>query len=194
VGHGGKRMIPPPQARAHLYTHEKHPHTPRNPNARHAQEHAAAGLNATIAIWLTKHVGTMACAYVFAGIGIGSLVGVFTGSVFLAALFGSVSSYFLQLVLLPVLSVGQNVLSRHSELMAEEMYHNTLRLLHENAEAAKHLAAQDAELLKQTALLVQLHAEQGTGKDVAKDEPAPASGIRLRVDPSKVRVIKAKTT
>lgn len=82
-------------------------HSPRAISLRHAHAaHHRSKLNETIAVALTARVGTMAAAYLFAAIGIGSLIGVFTGNVFLALLFGSISSYFLQLVLLPVLAVG----------------------------------------------------------------------------------------
>lgn len=84
--------------------------------------------NELIALWITEHVGTMWCAYVFAGIGIGSLVGVFTGNVILALACGAVSSYFLQLVLLPVIMVGQRVQQRHSDLMSQQQFDMTSRL------------------------------------------------------------------
>lgn len=86
----------------------------------HARHHS--GINQAIAITVTAKVGTMWAAYLFACIGIGSLVGVFTGNVFLALLFGSISSYFLQLVLLPVLAVGQSVLGKHAEMVSAATY------------------------------------------------------------------------
>lgn len=167
--------MPQPKPSATLYHHEPHTHTPQNVNAQlaetrakqiaaSAREHGVtpswrlrlAEVNERLAVWLTKHTGSMACAWLFAGIGVGSLIGVFTNNVFLAALFGSISSYFLQLVLLPVLSVGQNVLSRHAELQADEQFHATQRTLHESQQTMKHLDAQDAELLKQTEMLREL--------------------------------------
>jgi hypothetical protein len=54
-----------------------------------------------VALWITDHTSTMECAALFTGIGIGSLVDVFTGNATLAATCGSVSSYLLQLVMLP---------------------------------------------------------------------------------------------
>lgn len=151
-----------------LYTYALPTHTPRNANERQREERQAriaqsggwrsrlGAFNEQLAVWLTKHTGTMLCAYIFAGIGVGSLVGVFTGNTFLAALFGSISSYFLQLVLLPILSVGQNVLSRHAELQADEQFHATMRTLHDIEQVARHLDAQDTELLRQTDLLTTL--------------------------------------
>ena len=147
-----------------LYEHTAHPHTPRNPNDVHAAEraqHAAKSrlhaFNETLAVWLTAYVGTMWTAYGFAAVAVVGLFGVLAIlSPNIYTLIAWLSQTFIQLVLLPVIMVGQNVLNRHSELMAEEMYHGVVRLLHEQAEAAKHLGAQDAELLKQTGYLVQL--------------------------------------
>ncbi|MGH2505775.1 MAG: hypothetical protein ACRDID_24950 [Ktedonobacterales bacterium] len=156
-----------------LYTYALPTHTPRNANERQREERQAriahpggwrsrlGSINEQLAVWLTKHTGTMLCAYIFAGIGVGSLVGVFTNNTFLAALFGSISSYFLQLVLLPILSVGQNVLSRHAELQADEQFHATMRTLHDIEQVARHLDAQDTELLRQTDLLTSLVQRPG---------------------------------
>lgn len=155
-----------------LYHHTAHPHQPRNINRVHRKEQEAAGFNTRVAVWLTKNVGTMQCAYVFAGIGIGSLVGVATGNVVLAAIFGSLSSYFLQLVLLPILSVGQNVLGRHQELQADEMFQTTQHSFHDIEEIMAHLTAQDEELLKQTKLLLQLAGERASEVPAAAVETA----------------------
>jgi hypothetical protein len=173
---------PTPVAGSALYQHSAHAHQPRNINRVHRKEQENAGFNTRAAVWLTRNIGTMTCAYVFAGIGIGSLVGVFTNNVFLAALFGSVSSYFLQLVLLPILSVGQNVLGRHQELQADEMFKTSQQSFHDIEEIMQHLSAQDDELLKQTRLLVRLAGEP---------EPAPApAGPAVPVPTSKTRKVK----
>ena len=160
-----------------IYRHTAHPHQPHNVNRQHKREQESAGFNTHVAVWLTNHVGTMTCAYIFAGIGIGSLIGVFTNSVFLAALFGSVSSYFLQLVLLPILSVGQNVLGRHAELQSDEMFKTSQHSFHDIEEIMAHLSAQDDELLKQTQLLLRLAGDPAPA--VAASAPsAPAAPAR----------------
>jgi hypothetical protein len=155
----GAPPAPPPSrgpVGSALYRHTPHPHTPRDVNAVHHARHEQAGFNQRAAVWLTRHIGTMQTGYLFAAIGVGSLIGVFTNNVFLAALFGSISSYFLQLVLLPILSVGQNVLGQHAELQADETYRNTVRANHEMLQVMQHLSAQDDELLRQTLLLQRL--------------------------------------
>ncbi|MBF6588916.1 MAG: hypothetical protein IVW57_00110 [Ktedonobacterales bacterium] len=161
-----------------LYTHAPHAHTPRNINTIQQAEHAqSASFNTRVAVLLTRNVGTMQTAYLFAAIGIGSLIGVFTGNAFLAALFGSISSYFLQLVLLPILSVGQNVLSRHQELQADEMFATSQHSFHDIEQMMRHLDAQDAELLKQTAMLQRLMTTgAGAGAGTGQPRRDPTTG------------------
>src|SRR5215831_1045070 len=80
-----------------LFRHDPHQHQPRNVNE--VQKAEQQGFNTRLAVWLTRNVGTMACAYLFAVIGIAGLIGAFTNNVTLVLIFGSISSYFLQLVL-----------------------------------------------------------------------------------------------
>lgn len=130
-----------------LYTHPARAYQPNNVNALHQDEQVASGLNTQLAVWLTRHIGTMTCAYLFATIGIGSLIGVFTGNVLLAAVCGSLSSYFLQLVLLPILAVGQNVLARKQELQADEMFTTTQQSFADIEHIVQHLNQQDTAIL-----------------------------------------------
>ncbi len=125
-----------------LYTHQRHQHQPTNINVAVAAERLS--LNDRIAVFISKRVGSMACAYIFAGIGVGSLVGVFTNNALLALICGSLSSYFIQLVLLPIIMVGQNVAGRHNELMAEEAFATTQKAYHDGEQLVAHLSAQDA--------------------------------------------------
>ena len=85
--------------------------------------------NLRLAVLITKNVGTMWAAYVFAVIGIASLVGALTNNLTLTLLAGGLSSYFLQLVLLPIIMVGQNVISASQDARAEAD-HLTLTALH----------------------------------------------------------------
>ncbi len=137
-----------------LYEHQPHTHQPADVNERHAAERLS--LNDRIAVRISQSVGTMVTAYVFAGIGIASLVGAVTQNALLALTFGALSSYFLQLVLLPIIMVGQNVQSRHGELVAEESYHTARRIFHETDQLVRHLHAQDALALQQSERLDQM--------------------------------------
>src|SRR6266852_1920723 len=93
-----------------LFRHEPHQHQPRNVNLLHETEQAESGFNTRLAVALTKGVGTMWTAYIFtvlAIIGLLGLLGWLNPFTFLLATW--VSQQFLQLVLLPVIMVGQNV-------------------------------------------------------------------------------------
>lgn len=162
----------------HLFHHEPHQHQPRNVNEVHAAERL--GINDRIAVWISKNVGTMICAYVFAFIGIASLVGALTGNALLAVTFGALSSYFLQLVLLPIIMVGQNVLSRHSELQADEMFNTTMSTYHDIEQVMQHLAAQDSELLRHARMLEHLLEKNGISLQQLEAEGATTTHL---VDP-----------
>jgi hypothetical protein len=87
-----------------------------------------------VVIWITDRVGTFECAIVFAGIGIASIIGILTGNYILGVAVGAFSSYFLQLVMLPLITIRQKLDQRHSELVAKEDYESDLRaerVLHE---------------------------------------------------------------
>ena len=128
-----------------LYQHKPLRHVPRNVN--HAVRAERLSLNDQIAVFISRNVGTMMCAYIFALIGVASLVGAVTGDALLALTFGALSSYFLQLVLLPIIMVGQNVQARHSELMAEEAFDTTMKTYDDIEQIIEHLGAQDEQLL-----------------------------------------------
>jgi len=56
----------------------------------------------------------------------------------------------IQLLLMPLIMVGQNIQAKHSELRAEEEYNTTQSSYHDIEAILKHLDAQDQELLRQT--------------------------------------------
>ena len=123
-------------------------HTPRNVNRVHAAEVAAAGFNTQLAVWLTEHVGTMWTAYAFAVlaiIGLFAILGLLSPLV--ALLVAWVSQTFIQLVLLPIIMVGQNVLGRKSELQADEAYKTTMKSYADIEAVMKHLDEQDGKIL-----------------------------------------------
>jgi hypothetical protein len=145
-----------------LFQHRPYPHQPRNVNALHKEEQANAGVNQHVAILLTKGVGTMWTAYVFtllAIIGLLGILGLLNPVIIL--LVSWTSQTLIQLVLLPVIMVGQNVLGHHAELMAEEQFKTTQNTYHDIEEVMQHLAAQDAELLKQSHMIIHLLKASG---------------------------------
>lgn len=89
---------------------------------------AVDGVNAKVAILLTKVVGTMWCFYVFNGIALVSLPSAIqSGS--LTVLINWVSSNWIQLILLPALMVGQNLQSVAADARAAKTFEDTERIL-----------------------------------------------------------------
>jgi len=158
---------PQKQAHQHHYTgvlfhHEPHRHQPRNVNLLLEAERAAGGFNEKLAIWLTNSVGTMWTAYVFAMIavvGLFAILGLLNPIV--ALLVAWASQTLNQLVLLPVIMVGQNVLGRKAELQADEQFNTTMSTYHDIEQIMLHLCAQDAELLRHAKLLEHLLEKSG---------------------------------
>jgi uncharacterized membrane protein len=160
-----------------------HLREPQNVNMQHASERADGGVNQRIAVWLTRYVGTMQTAYGFAalaGVGLLGVLAILNPSVYTFVAW--LSQTFIQLVLLPVIMVGQNVLNRHAELQAEEQFHATLRTLHESEEMMRHLDAQDAELLAQSDLLLRLLATLGAQR-VANGVSGVSAGAAMPASP-----------
>jgi hypothetical protein len=87
----------------------------------------AEGLNAKIAVFLTNIVGSMWCAYVFAGIAlIGLGPALRPGG---EGIIAWIAQTFLQLVLLSVIMVGQNVQSVASDIRSQRTYDDTVQIL-----------------------------------------------------------------
>jgi hypothetical protein len=102
------------------------------------------GLNGRIALALTAAVGTMWCAYAFAILALVVLPQAITGGLLLFVQW--VSQTFIQLVMLSVIMVGQNVLSRASDKRAVMTYDDAEATFHEAGQIQDHLAAQDEAL------------------------------------------------
>ena len=150
---------PHPHSRV-LFHHEPHQHQPRNVNLLHQAEQATSGFNTRIAVALTKSVGTVWTAYAFAVlaiIGLFAILGLLSPIV--ALLVAWISQTFIQLVLLPIIMVGQNVLGRKTELQADEQFRTTMSTYHDIEQVMNHLSAQDAELVILTKHLLAQDAE-----------------------------------
>jgi len=86
------------------------------------------GLNAKIALVITRSVGTMACAYVFAAIALISLpAAIDSGQVIVIVAW--IAQTFLQLVLLSIIMVGQSVQSAASDVRAAKEFADTETIL-----------------------------------------------------------------
>lgn len=122
------------EAREHVRRHAGSP--PRKVSNREirAEMHGrsvAGRFNNRVASLITTGVGTMWAAYVFAAIALVSLpdaIRAFQEGNMVVAV-GWLSTSFLQLVLLPIIIVGQNVISAHQDARAETD-HETLTTLY----------------------------------------------------------------
>lgn len=124
-----------------------HLHQPRNINLVQKAEQRSASFNTRFAILLTKGVGTMVCAYIFAFIAILGFPLLPFGPI-ATELVQWTSQTFIQLTMLSVIMVGQAVLGRKAELQAEESYNTTKKVYADIETIMKHLDDQDALILK----------------------------------------------
>jgi hypothetical protein len=99
----------------------------RKKSGPHLSKDERVGLNGRIALVITNAVGTMWCAYVFAGIALISLPAAISGGV--AMLIAWIAQTFLQLVLLSVIMVGQKVAAAASDKQALQTYEDAQSLL-----------------------------------------------------------------
>ena len=85
------------------------------------------GINAKLAVLITRVVGSMWCAYVFAIIAfLGLKTALGHGG---EGLIAWIAQTFLQLVLLSVIMVGQAVQSAASDARSEQTYEDTVKIL-----------------------------------------------------------------
>jgi hypothetical protein len=101
------------------------------------------GLNGRIGLLISTAVGTMWAAYLFAGLAAVSLPSAITSGSTLVMV-SWIAQTFLQLVLLPIIIVGQNLQARTSDKRAEDTYRDAEAVLHECLQIQAHLVAQDA--------------------------------------------------
>lgn len=152
-----------------LFQHVPHPHVPHNVNLLHEAEKASSSLNDRIAIALTKGVGSMTCAYIFAVLALLGLPGLLPPVV--AQWVQWISQTFIQLVMLSIIMVGTGLLGRHQELQSDEQFETTTKTYNDIGQIIEHLGKQDEELLKHTAILTaiaQMMSGEGTHGDSTK--------------------------
>lgn len=99
--------------------------------------------NEWLAIQITRIVGTMWCAYAFAGLALISLPAAIRGGT--ATLISWIAQTFLQLVLLSIIMVGQNIAAKKSDRQLEQTYKDSEELLKINA-AIRELLEKNTEL------------------------------------------------
>ena len=93
----------------------------------HLTKNERLGFNGHLALVITNMVGTMWCAYIFAGIALISLPAAIEGGS--ATTVSWIAQTFLQLVLLSVIMVGQKVSAQASDKQALQTFKDTEALL-----------------------------------------------------------------
>ncbi|HVA53549.1 MAG TPA: DUF1003 domain-containing protein [Acidimicrobiales bacterium] len=116
-----------------------------------------ARLNSRFGLKVTLVVGTMWCAYFFTVLALLALPSAIKQGTYYIVVW--LSSSFLQLVLLPIIIVGQNIQAAAADKRSEETYKDAEAVLKESEEIQKHLLAQDEVI---TGILDRLEALTST--------------------------------
>jgi hypothetical protein len=134
---------------SNIFTHHPHPYIEERklagPVRVRDQRRTDTGwhrVNAKVGLTITLLVGTMLCGYIFAAIALISLPSAIK-SHNLTIIVAWISSNFLQLVLLPIIIVGQNIQAAAADKRSEATYNDADAVLHEALQIQKHLEAQD---------------------------------------------------
>jgi hypothetical protein len=136
-------------------TYVPHPHIARRKQegpikiADQLPEHnPVVRFNSHIALLITIGVGSMWCAYLFMALAFVSFpAAVKSGNTII--LVAWISQTFFQLVLLPIIIVGQNIQSAAADKRAQQTYDDAEAVLHEALQIQQHLTAQDHHLHRQ---------------------------------------------
>jgi type VI protein secretion system component VasK len=97
--------------------------------------------NARFGLLVTVTVGTMWAAYLFTALALFALPDAVKQGTYYIVVW--LSSSFLQLVLLPIIIVGQNIQARAADKRAEDTFKDAEAVLKEAEQIQAHLAAQD---------------------------------------------------
>ena len=146
------------------FTYEPHPHVEQRqaagpPTIAKARkklhgDSLAARINGKIGLKITLIVGTMWAAYAFFLLALVSLPGALS-SHNAVVIVAWIAQTFLQLVLLPIIIVGQNIQAAASDGRAQATFDDASAVLEEARQIQKHLLAQDEAIQK---ILAQLAA------------------------------------
>jgi len=114
-----------------------------------------ARFNARLGLAITNRIGTMWAAYLFCALALVSLPGAIASNN-TVTIVAWVAQTFLQLVLLPIIIVGQNIQAKSADERAIATYNDADAILHDAKQIQTHLDAQDdaiSDLLDKVAAL-----------------------------------------
>jgi hypothetical protein len=152
----------------HIFDYHPHPHIEQRkasgpPTVAQARRQLhgpgkIARLNSKIGLRITLIVGTMWTAYLFTLLALVSAPSAFkSGNTIIIV--GWVAQTFLQLVLLPIIIVGQNVQAAAADQRAQATYDDASAVLAEAKQIQAHLIEQDKAISQ---ILTQLHQRPGS--------------------------------
>src|SRR6202140_1446448 len=123
-------MQPTPIPRVEeLFTHIPHPRIAQRKHEKPVKvDDGRVGVNGKVALIITAVVGTMWCAYIFTLIALVSLPSAIASGQAIVIV-AWIAQTFIQLVLLPIIIVGQNVIQAANDARAEAD-HETLTAVH----------------------------------------------------------------
>jgi hypothetical protein len=141
-------------AQDYVYVHQPPPHVEEHKQKKPVKvaDQGGEGFNSRLALLITTGVGTMITAYIFAAIALLSLPSALQSGN-LTIIVAWISSNFLQLVLLPIIIVGQNLQARASDKRAADTYKDAEAIFHLAHNIQMHLDVQDQHLAAQDAHL-----------------------------------------
>lgn len=130
------------------YQYSQHPHAEARKSAPPKITHkkrSGLSINDRIGLGITKRIGSMWAAYAFGLLTLVSLpAAIASGQPIIIVAW--IAQTFLQLVLLPVIIVGQNLQAHESEKRAIATYEDAGAILEEAKEIQAHLTTQDTAL------------------------------------------------
>jgi hypothetical protein len=136
-----------------FFRHVPHPHIARRKEEgpvrvadQMPRHNPLVRFNSRFALLITLAVGSMWCAYIFIVLSLVSLPAAIQShdSIVIVAW---ISQTFFQLVLLPIIIVGQNIQGEAADMRAQQTYNDAEAVLHEALQIQEHLSAQDTQLL-----------------------------------------------
>jgi hypothetical protein len=119
------------------------PVTTKKIREKRAETSGISKFNNKLGLGITLSVGTMWAAYAFTALALVSVYSAFTSGSLLQIV-AWIAQTFLQLVLLPIIIVGQNIQATASDARSAATYKDATAILSESRQIQTHLAAQDA--------------------------------------------------
>ena len=153
-------MPPTPIPRVEeLFTHIPHPRIAQRKHDKPVKvDDGRVGVNGKVALIITAVVGTMWCAYIFTLIALISLPSAISSGQAIVIV-AWIAQTFIQLVLLPIIIVGQNIQGKAADKRSEQTYKDAEAILSECLQLQAHLQAQDTVLDNVVAHVKEHHVE-----------------------------------